>query len=43
MTEPTPDEVPTDEALAPATPGARALPSTDDDGGVESGEESDSD
>lgn len=31
MTEPTEDGVPVDEVLTPATPGAQALPSTDDD------------
>lgn len=31
MTEPTADGVPVDEVLSPATPGAQALPSTEDD------------
>lgn len=31
MTQPTDDNVPVDEVLTPATPGAEALPSTEED------------
>jgi hypothetical protein len=32
MTQPADDNVPVDEVLTPATPGAEALPSTEDEG-----------